>query len=556
MRHTTRYLVNTIISIALIGILLVIPKAVASAQHSAATLPTLRWYGMVGATGWAQTLDPAMVNDALSNDISYMVYVGLVKLLPNGTVVPDLATWTVSKNHKVYTFTIRKNARFSNGDPVTAQDVKYSYTRALAKSTNSPIALSYMGHILGATKLNSGKTTTLQGVKVLNSRQVQIFVDRPIAFFLSATTYPTNEIVDSRVVAGKKPQTYLTQTCTGNVGAGPFMFACQNKGTGLSSFFPSGTTPSITLEPNPLYYGRPPHIRVVMPLIANVQTSFRVFQANGIDVTSVPTPDIAATSHRIGFYKYPFSLTDYITPNLAAPPFNNVHCRLAVAYAIDRDSINNKVLHGSQQSYYDVVPKGMFGYYPGNNNPHYNPAQARAELAQCPGGIHNVQIPYAKTSSDVDNEYAALQAMFQSVGIDIRPAPKTLNEWLTIVTQPLNKTHTLIVQNGNIEDYPDPQDYCTLLLRPGYSRDIGEFNDPTYNRLVDQGEVEFNRAKRLQLYVKAQHIAVGTGAWISIGNANAYALVKPYVHGFVGSEAFNELIPRGNDWANISISSH
>jgi ABC-type oligopeptide transport system substrate-binding subunit len=511
---------------------------------------------MVGATGWPQTLDPAQVNDALSNDVSYMVYVGLVKLLPNGTVAPDLATWTVSKNHKVYTFTIRKNARFSNGDPVTAQDVKYSYTRALAKSTNSPISISYMGHILGATKLNNGKTNTLQGVKVLNSRQVQIFVDRPIAFFLSATTYPTNEIVDPRVVAGKKPQTYLTQTCSGNVGAGPFEFQCQNASTGLSSFFPSGSTPSITLVPNPYYYGRKPHIRVTMSLIANTQTSYRVFQANGIDVTSIPTPDIAANSNRPGFYKYPFSLTDYITPNEAAPPFNNVHCRLAVAYAIDRDSINNKVLHGAQQSYYDVVPKGMFGYYPGNDNPHYNPAQAKAELAQCPSGIHNVLIPYAKTSSDVDNEYAALQAMFQSAGIDIKAAPKTTNDWLTIVTQPMNKTHTLIVQNGNIEDYPDPQDYCTLLLRPGYPRDIGEFNDPTYNRLVDQGEVEFNRSKRLQLYIKAQHIALSTGAWISVGNANAYALVKPYVHGLVGSEAFYELIPKGNDWSNISISPH
>lgn len=109
---------------------------------------------------------------------------------------------------------------------------------------------------------------------------------------------------------------------------------------------------------------------------------------------------------------------------------------------------------------------------------------------------------------------------------------------------------------GRIVEIKNLDVHCTLLLRPGYSRDIGEFNDPTYNRLVDQGEVEFNRSKSLQLYVKAQHIALSTGAWISVGNANAYARVNPYVHGFVGSEALFGLILKGNEWANVSIGSH
>jgi ABC-type transport system substrate-binding protein len=293
-----------------------------------------------------------------------------------------------------------------------------------------------------------------------------------------------------------------------------------------------------------------------MALIANPQTNYRVFQANGIDVTFVPSADIAANRHRPGFLQYPSSSVDYITPDVREAPFTNVHCRLAVAYAIDRDALNNKVLHGSQQSYYDVVPKGMFGFYAGNDNPHYNLALARKELAQCPGGIHNVPIPYTALSADSDNEYAALQSMWQAAGIDIKPVKKTLNDWLTIVTQPMSKTHTLIVQNGNIEDYPDPQDYCTLLLRPGYPRDIGEWNNAQYNSLVDRGEVTFNLGVRRQLYVQAQHIALSQGAWIPVGQATDYAMVKPYVHGFVGSEAFYELIPRGNNWANITLSKH
>jgi oligopeptide transport system substrate-binding protein len=548
----TRVAITTIFA----ATLLIGGKTPASAHQLGAGLPTLRWYGLVTASGWPQTLDPADTNDELSEDVTYLTNAMLVKLRPDGTVIPDLATWTVSTNHRVYTFTLRSNARFSNGDPVTAQDVKYSYTRALAKATNSPIAISYMGHITGAKKLNDGKTNVLQGVKVLGARKLQITVDRPIAFFLAAMTFPTAEVVDPRIVAGKKPQTYITDTCTGNVGAGPFKYVCLNNSSDVHSFYPSGQTPSMTLVPNSYYYGPKPHIRIVMRVIANTETSFRVFQANGIDVTSVPTGEIAANRAKAGFLSYPSSQVDYITPDVKTAPFNNIHCRLAVSYAINRDAINKEVLHGAQTSYYDVVPKGMLGFYPGNNNPHYSLTKAKQELAQCPGGIHNVQIPYARFSTDTDNEYAALQAMWQSAGIGITPVAKTVNDWLTIATQPMSKTHTLIVQNGNVEDYPDPQDYCTLLLRTGYPRDIGEWDDPAYNKLADEGEVTFNTTKRRQIYMRAQHIAVSQGAWIPIGYQTYYVMTRSWVHGFVGSGSFYELVPRGNNWANVTISPH
>lgn len=68
-----------------------------------------------------------------------------------------------------------------------------------------------------------------------------------------------------------------------------------------------------------------------------------------------------------------------------------------------------------------------------------------------------------------------------------------------------------------MSDYPDPQDYCTLLLRTGCPRDIGQWDDPAYNKLVDVGEITFNTAKRRQIYIRAQHIAVSQAAWIPIG---------------------------------------
>lgn len=525
-----------------------------AAAPSKTGMSTLRWYGLAGTSSWANTLDPSQVTDSISYNILGMVDAGLVKLVPSGNVVGDLAqSWRVTNHGKTYTFTLRPHLGFNNGDRLTATDVAWSIKRSLARSTASPVAIAYLGHILGAKAYNAGKVPQISGMKVVNSRIIQFTLDQPIAFFLKTLTYPTADVLDPRVVAGKKVQTYLTNTCAANVGAGPFKFQCRNSSTQLSSFYPAGQTPKMTLVPNPRYYGRKPHIKVVMPAIPDTQTNYKDFQAGGIDATAIPAADIAANRGKPGFYQYPTSVVDYITPNERVAPFNNVHCRLALAYSINRNAIDNLILHRSQSPTYAVVPRGMLGYYAGVNNPHFNRARARSELSKCPGGIHNVDITYQHTSVDIDNEFTAIQHMWQSVGIGVRTLPLTFNAWLGIVGKPLHATRTKLTENLWIEDYPDPYDYCTLLLRGGQNYDIGGFNNHTYNRLVDKAAITSSSNARAALYRRAQNIALMLGAWITVGNANGYALVNPKVHGFVGSEAFGILVPKHNDWSKISI---
>ncbi len=529
-------------------------NAPSKGKSSSSRLPTLRWYGLAGTASWANTLDPSQVTDSISYNVMNMINGGLVKLLPSGNPGPDLAqSWTVSPNRRVYTFTLRPHLRFSNGDRLTAQDVAWSIERTLSPGTHSPVALSYLGHIEGANAFTTGKAKTLAGIKVPNSRTIRISLDSPIAFFLKTLTYPTADVLDPRVMRGKKPQVYLTNTCSANVGAGPFAVVCRNKSSSLSSFYPSGTTPTMTLVPNRYYYGPKPHIRVVMPVIPDTQTNYKDFQSGGVDATGIPTADIAAMRSHPGFYQYPTSVVDYITPNEKMAPFNNVHCRLALAYAINRNAIDNHILQKTETPIYDVLPRGLLGYYNGADNPHYNLAKARAELRLCPGGLHSLTIPYQHTSVDIDNEYGAIQHMWSALGIHVTLQPLTFNGWLNIVTKSLQQTHTAISENLWIEDYPDPYDYMTLLLRAGQNYDIGGFNNPTYNKLVDRAAIEPNPAIRARLYMKAQHIAVGQGAWIPVGNQTGFALVNPKVHGFVGSEAFGILVPKNNDWSNISI---
>jgi ABC-type transport system substrate-binding protein len=227
-----------------------------------------------------------------------------------------------------------------------------------------------------------------------------------------------------------------------------------------------------------------------------------------------------------------------------------------VSYAIDRDTINNKVLHGTWKSLYSMVPPPIQGAYAGNDNPHYDVAQAKKELAQCPGGLHGLSLPYWKSGNDADNEFAAIQSMLQNVGIGITPKGLPVNDWLTDVEEPENQTHNTIVEGQWGMDFPDAEDFCTLLLRSGETYNVGQHNDPTYNHLVDTADVTLNPTRRTQLYIQAQHLALSTGAWIMVGQQVQDAVVKPWVHGLVAAYGNSYVAPAGGNWANVTVSPH
>lgn len=539
--------------------LVLIGHAPASANSSTAnSLPVLRFDSEVGNATWPATLDPSLGTDGFSIGVYDLVYGAPVKLnYTTYAIISDLAThWSVSKNHKTWRFYLRHNVRFSNGDPVTAQDEVWSLNRLMAKATNSPVAMNYFGHILGAKKFNEGKAKQLQGVKALGKYAFQVTLDKPIAYFLKTFSYWANKVMDPRIVGGHKVGTYLTNDCSAEVGTGPFMFKCRNGKSDKSSFYAPGTTPTITLVPNPHYYGPKPHIQMVIRPYATTETGFAAYQANELDVTPLPAGDLPRFQHSSQLRPFTAPSILYLMPNMQAPPFNNVHCRLAVSYAIDRNTINNVVLHRSWRSIYSMVPPPIQGAYPGNNNPHYNPGKAKKELARCPGGLKGITLPYWKSGTDADNEFAAIQNMLSQVGIGVQPRGLNVNDWLTDVEEPENKTHNKLVEGQWGMDFPDPEDFCTLLLRGGQVYNVGQFNNPTYNALVDKGDVTLNQAQRTQIYIRAQHIALSTGAWIMIGQEVQYAVVKPWVHGLIAAYGNSDVAPRDDNWANVSVSRH
>ena len=563
-RSRLRALGRAGLAVLTVAALLLTATAPLSAQPLATSLPRLRLDYYAGVTKPA-TFDPALVSAYNDDETIALANANLVHIVPNGTVKPDLATWTISPNHLVYTFTTRRNARFSNGHPVTAADAAFSIERSLAPSTRSPIAPGYLGLIQGAADFNAGKTKSLSGLTVVSERVLRITITKPVVYFLGALSYPTADVLDPSVVrdqpVGAPPDfkdNYLTATCSANQGAGPFMFTCRNRSS-KDSFYPAGGTPVYTLVPNPYYYGRKPHVQIQLQVFPNANDDYRAYLGGRLELYDFfptnGTPYLARWRGSREFHQYPSSDVQFLRPNTHMAPFDNVHCRLAVAYAIDRDTINSRLAQGASRSLYSLVPKGMLGYYPGTDNPHYNPTRARAELAKCPGRTVPVELKYL-TLIHSHNSFAAMTDMMSRIGMNVRLKGLSAADWENVIGQPLDKTNTQLVDDGWVQDYPDPQDYCTLLLRSGQHYNSGGWHNATYDRLVDQAEVTFNRKRRAQLYIRAQHIALSQGAVIPWTNFLAFELLKPYVHGMVGTEAYTDMMPKDLDWANVSISKH
>lgn len=530
-----------------------------AAAHSAdKTLPVLRLNWNFPADGF----DPQGTESPYQD----LVYSGLVRRLPNGKVAGDLATWKVSKNHRVFTFTIRKTARFSNGHQVTAQDVLFSFERGLAPGSPRGVpARGTLGLIQGIDAYVKGTSRRISGIKILSTRSLQITITKPASYFLAQISYFPAYILDPAVVRGKpidiprfkNPPSEWSDTCTSIQGTGPFMFVCHDRGTTLHSFY-GGSKPSYTLVPNPYYWGSKPRITIKGPELPNGD-DYGPYVRGSLDISGVPPSFIDRWRGKSAqYHPFPTSTIDYLVPNTHLAPFDNVHCRRAMAYAINREALANNVLAGVVRATYSIVPRGIRGYYAGTDNPHYSLAKARTELARCPSRAQPVVLSYFE-NDPIRNE--AIGNMLSAIGMNVKLNPVSGREWNRIGSQDLSRTNTQLFAAAWTPDYADPRDYCTVLLALGPEQsggNIGEWHDATYDRLVAQADALVNPARRLPLYIRAQHVALDQGAIVMEDDRLNPTLVKPYVHSLTGSAAWDptNLVPTDDDWAKVSLSKH
>ena len=421
------------------------------------------------------TLDPALSRTGPS-DIVGAIFSGLVKLDTDLQVVADIADmWEVSPNGLVYTFTLRDDVRFHDGRGLTARDFKYSWERALDPATESPVALTYLGDIVGAEEMAEGRAASVQGLEVLDARTLQVTIKEPFPYFLGKLTYPTSFAVDRANVESGEDWTEAPN------GTGAFKLKLWQKDDLL------------ILERNDDWYAQAPGLaNSVYRIFAG--RPMQMYENGEIDLAGVYTYNIDRaqdpTNPLNSHLQTGSSLcTTYLGFNVEQPPFDDPNVRQGLALALEIDKTIEVSLQGMHERATGFVPPGIPGHNQALRPTDFDPRYARRLLnTSSYGGAEN--IPSIKSYSSND---AIHWAWREHLGLDVEEV--SVYEYSDWLDRRDNKEFGVFT-SGWCADYPDPENFLNLLF---HSDNLGnEFNysNSEVDALLEQAAVEPNPNRR------------------------------------------------------------
>ncbi len=523
--------------------------------------------GAVPGQSDIKTFDPAISTDLYSTAAISMVFTGLVGLDNNLNVKGELAqSYSVGSDGVTWTFKLKPNLMFSDGTPLTSQDVVYSIDRALQPATKSGAAGSYLNLIKDSDKLLAGKIKTVIGDSLMtpDPSTVIIVTNKKAVYFLDALTFPTSYVLEKKLI--DQYGTNFTDHLTAGGGDGPFMVKSYTHGQ------------QIVFVPNPHYYGNKPQLKeVVFPFYKSADTLYKAYQTGAVDNTGVPSAQLASAKQLTNeFHTYPTLATSYYTMNYLVKPFDNIKVRQAFDLALNKSEIVHAVYKDTVIATNHIVPKGMPGYDAnlkgpdGTTSTTGNPTLAKQLLTQGlkEEGLTSMPpvIVYSSSagSPDVRNEFAAEQQMWQSaLGISIKFQDEDFNKLISDLTNATNNPKGIAMWGlGWIADYPDAQDWTTLQFdkaAPQNNMNYGQNSGATASaqqalqQQLEAADVNTNAAQRIQQYNTAEQQLVNDVAWLPVDQQAAQLLRKQCVVGVI--DTANSLV-FPDSWSQVYISTN
>ena len=469
------------------------------------------------------TLDPHLAGDVTSSVIINEVFGGLVTLSLDYQPVLDLADHlSISEDGLVYTFILRENAKFHDGKPVTAHDVKWSIERAADPDTLSHTAETYLGDIVGVTDKLEGAASEISGVRVVDDRTVEFTIDAPKSYFLAKLSYPTAYVVDREQVTADG--SWLESPN----GTGPFKLATYDIGE------------LIILERNENYHLGPPHLESVRMILSG-GSAMIMYENDEIHLTGVgldDLPRLLEPSDPLNpqLHRSPQDFdVFYIGLNVDEPPFDDPKVRQALNYAIDLQSIAENVLDGRVSPATGVIPPGFPAYTENLRSYHYNPDLARELLADSAYGDAHASGDFPRVTLTISGSFGAaiptyleviLEQWNQELGIEVDIQQ---TEWATFL-QDVNDKKYQMFSLGWIADYPDPQNFLDVLLHSESQSNHTNYSNPEVDRLLEEARTERDRDRRFELYNQVEQMILDDAPWVwTWFSGEGYALIKPEV---------------------------
>jgi len=466
------------------------------------------------------------------------LFAGLTRFDPNNKAVPYVAErWETSAKGQIYTFYLHKGLKWTNGDPVTAQDFEWSFKRQLDPATNAPYA-AFLFDLQNAEAFNtkqSGVSRDTVGVKALDDYTLRITLESPRGYFPILLAYYSG--LPAHRPSVEKYGDKWTEAAN-IVTNGPWKLTSweHNKQMIFERY------DAFALKPKPKLRKR------ISRIIAG-EAALPAYEAGEIDRFGsghiVPLAEVkrVKADPKLSKEMHIFSLTGtfYLAPAYSQKPFDVRGVRRALAHAIDRDAIVKNVLQGIAQPAYTFVPPDSPGYLDPKKYTwikeltEYNPKLAMEQLRGTPyeGGKNwpKVTLTFRRDElAGVPAQVAqAIQAMLQdnlNLSVDLEGLEGRVfrgRMWEHKIQ--LNYVRWYM-------DYSDPNDNLYLVWfssRTGGSRH--EYKDADFDKTVDQAAGAPTWDQRMSLYAQAERRMLEDGAAVYVYYPFGVRLYKPWVQG-------------------------
>lgn len=473
------------------------------------------------------SLDPMKAVGLPEIQVMRDLFEGLTNQDAQGHIVPGVAQSWSSNDNKTWIFTLRKDARWSNGDPVTAQDFVYSWQRLVDPKNSSPSAwFAALSGIDNAEAITKGQMSADKlGVSALDGNRLKVTLSRPLPWFPSMVANAAFFPVPEKVIA---------QYGDGWTAPGKLV------GNGAYQLQDRVVNEKIVLIRNSHYWDDAHSVltKVTFIPINEESSATKRYRSGDIDITeSFPKnmyallkkelPGQVYTPDQLGTYYYAF--------NTEKGPTADIRVRKALTWSIDRRIIAEKVLGTGEKPAWRFTPDVTAGFTPQKSYMQQHSqqelnAQARSLLTAAgygPGKPLHLTLLYNTSESHQKIAIAVASMWKKNLGVDVTLQNQ---EWKTYIDS-RNSGNFDVIRASWVGDYNEPSTFLSLLTS-SHSGNIARFHNADYDAVLAKASNETSAQARNQDYNRAEQILAEQAPIAPIYQYTNGRLIKPWVKGY------------------------
>ena len=456
---------------------------------------------IVNETAEPKSIDPGLLTDQSGIAVNSLVSEGLTRQGKDGTPEPGLAEkWDVSEDGLTWTFHLRENIKWSSGEPVTADDFKFAWLRVLEPATASEYA--YMLHyIKGGQAYNEGKGKKEDvGINVIDSRTLEVKLERPTAYFASLAASPTYAPIREKFFDEKGKNFALEADAMEY--SGPYKIKSWKHDS------------NFIMVKNENYWNKD-HIKideVEMVLVADSTAELNAFNNGEIELIRLTAEQYKRYEKDPRVNVFRNNSVWYLEYNMENKFLANKKIRQALTLAVDKEEMANTIVKGTGEAAYGIVPTGFpgesktFREENGDSYPKYNPEEAKRLYKE---GLAELGVTELPELSLIINEAGNNKKIAEYVqekirtnlGANLRIEPIPFKERMARLQQ----KDFEIVLSGWGSDYADPMTYIDLFVTNG-GNNHSSYSNPKYDELIKIANSSSDNKVRMQAMRDAEKI--------------------------------------------------